>query len=57
MRKFKLEIIDGHQIAHLPDGLSLIDTGSPVSMAPPEILLQNLPVPLTRLVGTDDATD
>ncbi len=54
MRKFKLEIVDGHQIAHLPDGPSLIDTGSPLSMAPPEILLQNLPVPITRLVGTDE---
>lgn len=54
MRKFKLEIVDGHQIAHLPEGLSLIDTGSPLSMAPPEILLQNLPVPITRLIGTDE---
>lgn len=54
MRKFKLEIVDGHQIAHLPDGLSLIDTGSPLSMVPPAILLQNLPVPITRLVGTDE---
>jgi len=54
MKTYKLETVDGHLLAHLPQGLSLIDTGSPISMQPPTIVLDAIPRPIKHLLGNDE---
>ncbi len=54
MKTYKLETVDGHLLAHLPQGLSLIDTGSPISMKPPAIVLDTIPRPIKHLLGNDE---
>jgi hypothetical protein len=54
MKTYKLETVDGHLLAHLPQGLSLIDTGSPISMQPPTIVLDAIQRPIKHLLGNDE---
>jgi hypothetical protein len=54
MKTYKLETVDGHLLAHLPQGLSLIDTGSPISMQPPTIVLDTIQRPIKHLLGNDE---
>jgi hypothetical protein len=54
MKTYKLETVDGHLLAHLPQGLSLIDTGSPISMQPPTIVLDATQRPIKHLLGNDE---
>jgi len=54
MKTYKLETVDGHLLAHLPQGLSLIDTGAPISMQPPAIVLGAIQRPITHLLGNDE---
>ena len=54
MKTCKLETVDGHLLAHLPQGFSLIDTGSPISMQPPTIVLDTIQRPIKHLLGNDE---
>src|SRR5665213_2398291 len=54
MKTYKLETVDGHLLAHLPQGLSLVDTGAPISMQPPAIVLGAIQRPITHLLGNDE---
>jgi len=54
MKTYKLETVDGHLLAHLPQGLSLIDTGFPISMEPPTIVLDTVQRPIKHLLGNDE---
>ncbi len=53
MRTYKMELIDRHPVVHFPNGLTLIDTGSPMSIPAPAIVSETLGRTITSLRGTD----